>query len=1241
VDRIAIAYEAAWKSAKPPQIYDFLGDACGAPRAALVEELLRIDRAYREQFGENQGSHASTPRVNREPAGTYATARCLDTGPLARAAPDPHRDPHASRQLSHEKTLWASDGSDGLQDAASGQSLLRAEIAVPGYEILGKVAHGAMGVVYKARHLQLKRLAALKVIREGAHASADQLARFRREAGAAARLQHPNIVQVYEIGEFGGLPYFAQEFMDGGSLGQRLRASLLPHREAAQLVATLAQAMQTAHQAGIIHRDLKPDNVLLNSSGICKITDFGLAKQMDDDSSKTQSYAVIGTPNYMAPEQASGRTREIGPLSDVYALGAILYACLTSRPPFNAETAVDTLGQVRSEEPVPPRRLQPKVPRDLETICLKCLEKQPCRRYGSAQALADDLQRFINNEPIQARRVRLWERAAKWMRRRPAAAVLVGVLLAVSLALPIAGLQYYDELDRRWQSEQTRLTKARKELRELEARAHTTIDMEDLKKAKQLLKAVREEPSLKPLQEEVWALRAELVGRLSARSIYDQFVQHREEVLSYTWLASGERLETIRTIAQKSAMAALKVIDSPSDRQGDLDLTTWFTDEEKTDITTGSYFLRLMLAEMEARRPTKDSAEEREALRAALKLLERAEQLLPGTRAIHMCRARYLARLGDVRGAAKEQQEIASATVHDLQDHLFVGFEHYSQNELGQAIQEFRQALTIDPEHFWSNFFLGICYVTSHEPNYAFPYFAICQKQRPELSSIYLLRGFASWQLKDYAAAELDFTRALDLVDASRAAKMQYVIYNNRGLVGVLQEGNLPVVGASTAVLLGSPGGGPLLAASALFPGRVKNPSRAKGMEDLKTATNLFRDRHEAWQGLRVAYQLDGHLVEALQMQNKAIEVARIQAQKDDLKPEKLAQLHYSRARLHLQRSGQEATVPKLGQAAILVGDNQPLRSLAGFPLQRLDLEAALLDFKEAARLAESDRSLRAQAQAERGRVLHLRARFEEALAAYDKAQEADPGRVAVYGWRGEVLLAKAVQLEGDDNPFLFQPKYREAIRHMYGEAAAAFDAYLKKGGSPSAAVYRQRGLALSKLDKHPEAILDFSRALEAKPTDKEKARLCLYRGQEYLAIQDRQRALQDFENVLRLDPENRDAYLGRAHSGVKLDPYKAVVDANNAVKGKPKDPRLWLGAARVYALAAAHLKTEPGQATRDVTISNYQRQAEKHLRAAVGLVPSDQQRAFWREFVRKDKALYPIASRLFDLVTRFGGANP
>jgi serine/threonine protein kinase/photosystem II stability/assembly factor-like uncharacterized protein len=273
------------------------------------------------------------------------------------------------------------------------------------YELLGEIGRGAMGVVYKARQRSLNRLVALKMLSAEPRPSAEDLARFRTEAEAVARLQHPHIVQIHDIGEQDGRPYLCLELVDGGSLARRLAGSPLAPHQAAELVETLARAMHRAHQAGIVHRDLKPANVLLTADGTPKITDFGLAKRLDQEpgaTQATQSGQILGTPCYMAPEQALGQRKEIGPATDVYGLGAILYELLAGRPPFRGATLWQTLGQVVSEPPVPPSRLRPDVPPELERVCLTCLQKEPARRHASAEALADDLRRFRAGPPVPA-----------------------------------------------------------------------------------------------------------------------------------------------------------------------------------------------------------------------------------------------------------------------------------------------------------------------------------------------------------------------------------------------------------------------------------------------------------------------------------------------------------------------------------------------------------------------------------------------------------------------------------------------------------------------------------------------------------------------------------------------------------------------------------------------------------------------------------------------------------------------
>ena len=331
------------------------------------------------------------------------------------------------------------------------------------HQVLEVLGHGGMGVVYKAWHLRLNRPVAVKMLLAGPFARQKELERFVREAQAAAGLNHPNIVQIYEVGNAESRPYFTMEFVEGGSLSQKLAGVPQPVRQAAALTATLAETVQAAHQRGIIHRDLKPANVLLTGAGVPKIADFGLARRMEEAAALTQSGTPLGTPSYMAPEQAGGKSSAIGPMVDVYALGAILYELLTGRPPFRGESGAETVQQVLLQEPVAPSRLNPAVPRDLETVCLKCLRKEPEKRYISAAALSNDLTRFLEGRPIQARPLNRIARFARWCRRKPTSAALLATALA-SVGLAIAGVLWMERM-----RAERRAETARQEGREWEA----------------------------------------------------------------------------------------------------------------------------------------------------------------------------------------------------------------------------------------------------------------------------------------------------------------------------------------------------------------------------------------------------------------------------------------------------------------------------------------------------------------------------------------------------------------------------------------------------------------------------------------------------------------------------------------------------------------------------------------------------------------------------------------------------
>jgi tetratricopeptide (TPR) repeat protein len=1056
--------------------------------------------------------------------------------------------------------------------------------SVPGFVILNVLGRGGMGVVYKARQASLNRLVALKMIRSGAHAGPAERARFRQEAEAVARLQHPNVVQIYEIGEHDAHPFLALEFVDGGSLAARLAGAPQPPRQAAGLVETLARAVHAAHGRGIIHRDLKPANVLLTADGTPKVADFGLAKCLDAEAGDTPSGAVIGTPSYMAPEQARGRSREVGPLADVYALGAVLYELLTGRPPFRAETAADTLLQVLSDDPLAPSRLQPKVPRDLETVCLKCLHKDPGRRYASALDLAEDLRRFLAREPIRARPIGPGERAVKWVKRHPARAALAGLSVLTAVGLFVGGWLY--------QRQQTRLAEqdaavARQELNErlrvegLQGRVRDLLQeggtawaKGDGPGARASLRSARDqcaaEPALAGLKAEAERVLEQIDRRLADQQRYDRFVRQRHEALFHATLFAGN-IDLARNldVTRAAARDALALFGVRVDAGGPPDLDgTSFGEDVKAEITAGCYELLLVLAEAEAQPLPGDGLEEHhDRARQALATLDRAARLGLSTRTYHRRRARYLDQLGDEAGAGEERRRAAQLPPAGALDYFLLGDELLRHGDPAGALPAFDKALALQRNQFWPHYFRAICCLKLGRPEEAEVSLTVSLDRRPDFLWGYLLRGFTRGEIGaraltggrredaefQFRAAETDFQKALDL-DPSELAR--YGLHVNRAAV------------------------------------RVRQGDFARAEADLREAIRLRPGQYQAYVNLAQAYQQQRRLDDAVAQLDEAVR----------LEPA-LPALYDSRARLHLQRG---------------------------------DQEAAGRDFEKVVALKPADAGLLAAAHVERGNILDRAGKHQEAVTAFDAAVHTLAGTTGT-----PALLARAHRLRGQALLRLAEEAGDAPTRReRYEEAIRSFDRHLRLD-RPTAAVYRVRGGARAELGDFLGAADDYTLALdlEADPATR------VARGWAYVFSEAPKCGLRDFEEVLRGDADSAEGYAGRAYVRVKTGQWReAVADAERAAGRGEKDPRLLSTAARVFAQAAGVVGRPGAPRDRQALRAEYEERALQLLRAALALFPTDaRRRQFWQRYLGPDNNLVPLHENpgFRRLVSDYSGPAP
>jgi tetratricopeptide (TPR) repeat protein len=1035
---------------------------------------------------------------------------------------------------------------------------------VPGYEILRELGEGGMGVVYLARQVGLKRLVALKMIRT-ARGSRKLRARFRREAESVARLQHPNIVQIHEVGEAGGEPFLSLEYVEGTSLDRQLDGRPLPPVQAARLILPLAQAIQFAHDRGVVHRDLKPANILLGMqkaecrmqnenpclsfcilhSAFCipKIADFGLAMQIDEEDRLSREGDILGTPAYMAPEQAAGRTRDIGPHSDVYALGAILYELLTGRPPFVGLSAEETVKQVCEQEPVAPRRLLGRLPRDLDTICLKCLEKDPAQRYPRAADLAEDLRLFLDGEAIRARPIGAVERTVRWARRRPAAAALMGcLLLAVSTttaAVPFHVHRLSTEV-RAGQEEIHRLNRAN--LRErsdgllrLGRQARDRHDWSDARlRFTEALDNLDAHPAW--LDEDLQKRRDEARAELAAadRHIREQQAQAQRQGnyrALFHWrdeafFLLNRDLFTPSAASPADSLAAadrgLSLLGMTGDTPHDVDLDG-YSPAEQDELKAGLFELLLIRAEAMAHPAPADSDVQRDQrLKQALAILDQAARLSADSSILHRRRARYLRQRGQTDEADREQQQADARPPRTALGWFLQGHDlGLDDAHRALALRAFDEALRRRSDLFWAHFFRALAYQKQGAPAEARASLTVCVARRASFVWNYLLRGLVHIELGELQAARDDFDRAESLA-ADPAAR--YVLCLNRGTLALKQ--------ADAAAAIG------------VFEQAIREKPKL----------------YQAYANLAEAYARQDRLTEAITRLTQAIQC-------EPANPG----LYRARALLEQRAGRRKAALADLEQAIRLTSSASPTPELARYHF-------------------------------ERGAILFLDEQYRPALRALDESLAVDlsscTGQHAAERDRlraGTHLLRAQTLLQLKD----------------YRAARAAFDEHLQHGPA-TAALWRQRAAINHNLRDYKGVLEDCTKALGMEV---DAQTFCL-RGNAYLHFKLPDLAVRDFEEAIRLDPQHAAAFVGRGLARVLTgDMRQGVGDARQAVKLSPKSPQVRVQAARILARAEADA-------------GDYQAEALILLRSAAELIGDPQRRAaFWAKEVRHDRALAPITA--------------
>jgi serine/threonine protein kinase/Tfp pilus assembly protein PilF len=1064
-----------------------------------------------------------------------------------------------------------SDGSvaDGDATKVSGGSCeveVQSKNRIANYEILGVLGRGSVGVVYKAKQLGLNRTVALKMLLAGTHAGERAQMRFRIEAEAVARLRHPNIVQVYEVGEHNGLPFFSLEFVQGGSLHQKMGGRPLPPREAAQIMEALARAMRYAHEHNIIHRDLKPANILIDLDGTPKITDFGLAKRLEasEESSQTRTGTMLGTPSYMSPEQAHGRTHDIGPLSDQYTLGAILYELLTGRPPFLGATMLETVQQVRNQEPVPPTQMQTTTPKDLEVICLKALQKDASKRYVDAGEMAEDLRRFLNHEPIRARPVSRTERVWRWCHRNPRLASLyaaVGVLMMlVIVSCGVLGFRMVreqqavsrvlDQAEERWDL----ATKAifRGDVRRardllqwsdplLESAANLSVQRDHLQKLRDSVEAYG---NFKDLLDK--ARFAFLFGARSSHQQMEQGQEYCRQLLALYDAIEQERMPLPPLNAEQEQLFKEDAYDM-------FIVAAWTESEMAKNAVL---------------------AEQQKAARQALDWLNRADKILPEGRFVKALRAGVHKTLEDQQASEADKKRALSIKPDAAVDNLWHAYIEIvergdkavnrieAQQHYREAIASCAAVLREHPEHFWAYLWWAIAKSHLGDLQDALIGFTACIRLKPDFPWPYNNRGTVHLKLRQFNRAVRDYSAALqinsDYIEARASRAHAY-----------LEQGDLEnALKDCNQVLEQDPHYSPALLHRAECYKRRKQYDQS--VADYTQALKVNENKVEVYLKRAVVYQEMKRLGDALGDYDLALK----------LEPSNLGALR-SRAIVHYLRKEYPKAVEDFTSAIALDPQGADLyvnRAILNWGFIK-DLDAAIFDWQQVLRMRPGD----AVARRALGGIYLGRRQYTQALRELDDAlkrrpefPEARAAKAQIYLWQG-----KAYEALNAINPLVQKlPPGTEDMLNIRG------DIYRVLGRLDDAAAdYRRLTQLKPKLPDLCEAYVSLA-LVYSKQGKPDQARQCLddlvksnpQAMEVYLRrgrfLRDRglfDEAHKDAEQAARCNTAAvLPALLHASITAARGDSEAAVTEAERAMIEAPKnDGQVLYSAAQVWSLAS------------------------------------------------------------------------